>query len=143
MRVSILETKEIRSYLPLPVYLSRVPAGFPSPADDYLEDGLDLNEYLVKHPSATFIARAEGKSMVNAGILEGSLLIVDRSITPRDKDIVIAAVNGELTCKILDTKASALWAANLNFAPIPIGEDTDCVIQGVVVHVINRLCTHS
>ncbi|MBN4053560.1 translesion error-prone DNA polymerase V autoproteolytic subunit [Haliea sp. AH-315-K21] len=143
MQVTLLKPREALSYQPLPLYSSSVPAGFPSPADDYIEDSLDLNEYLIKHPSSTFFARASGLSMVNAGIMDNALLVVDRSIDPQHEDIVIAAVDGELTCKILDKQASVLRAANISFAPIPISEETDCIIQGVVTHVINKLCTRS
>ena len=129
------------SSLPLPLYSSRVPAGFPSPADDYLEATLDLNEYLVKRPAATFIARAEGNSMVNVGILDDALLIVDRSLQPQNDDVVIASVNGELTCKLLDLRARVLRAASSEYAPIPVSEDIDCQIFGVVTNVINHLCT--
>jgi DNA polymerase V len=143
MKVKLLTAKETLSYLPLPLYSSRVPAGFPSPADDYLEGTLDLNEYLVKHPSSTFFARASGLSMVNAGIMDEALLVVDRSLDPQHEDIVIAIVNGELTCKILDLKASLLRAANPSYPPIPLTEELDCIIQGVVTHVVNKLCSHS
>lgn len=143
MKVKLLIAKETLSYLPLPLYSSRVPAGFPSPADDYLEGTLDLNEYLVKHPSSTFFARASGLSMVNAGIMDEALLVVDRSLDPQHEDIVIAIVNGELTCKILDLKTSLLRAANPSYPPIPLTEELDCIIQGVVTHVVNKLCSHS
>tara|TARA_B110000483_G_C18018700_1_gene474118 strand:- start:447 stop:878 length:432 start_codon:yes stop_codon:yes gene_type:complete len=143
MKVALIEAKEALSYQPLPLYSSRVPAGFPSPADDYIENALDLNEYLIKHPSSTFFAKADGLSMVKAGIMDGALMVVDRSITPQHEDIVIAVVDGELTCKILDLNASALRAANSSFASIPINEEIDCLIQGVVTHVVNKLCTRS
>ncbi len=143
MKISLIARKEPTVKVALPVYSARVSAGFPSPADDYIEDWLDLNEHLIKHPSATFFARASGSSMVNAGILDKALLIVDRSLTPQHEDIVIATVNGELTCKILDKKARLLRAANLSYPPIQIHENIECVVVGVVVHVVNTLCTHS
>lgn len=143
MKITLLKMKEPASSLSLPLYSSQVPAGFPSPADDYIEDWLDLNEHLIKHPAATFFARANGSSMVNAGILDKALLIVDRAVNPQDGDIVIAAVNGEHTCKILDLKAKQLRAANRSYDPIPIHEEIDCQIIGVVTHVVNQLCMHS
>jgi DNA polymerase V len=143
MKITLLARKDPAAVLPLPAYGAQVPAGFPSPADDYIEGWLDLNEHLVKHPVATFFARAAGTSMQGVGIFDKALLIVDRALTAQNDDIVIASVNGELTCKILDTKAQALRAANPGYAPIPINEGTDCVILGVVTHVVNRLCTHS
>jgi DNA polymerase V len=89
-------------------YNSNVPAGFPSPADDYIEDSLDLNEHLIHHPAATFFVHASGNSMVNAGILDGDLLIVDRSLSPQDGDIVIAVLFGELMVKRIRTRLGQL-----------------------------------
>ena len=87
-----------------PIFLDSVSAGFPSPATDYMENKLDLNEYLIKHPAATFIVKAKGPSMTDAGILSGDLLIVDRSITPKSNNIVIASIFGDLTVKKLQKK---------------------------------------
>lgn len=137
MKITRLEKSETPSYLPL--FISRVPAGFPSPADDYIEADLDLNEYLVKHPSATFLARASGDSMTRAGILNGALLVVDKSLTPKDGSIVIAAINGELTCKILDITHRMLRAANPSYPSIALDDEMDLLIEGVVVHAINPL----
>lgn len=125
--------------LKLPFFSASVAAGFPSPADDYIEAGLDLNEYLVKHPSSTFLARASGDSMTRAGILDGALLVVDKSLTPKNGSVVIAAVNGELTCKILDVEHRLLRAANPSYPSISLGDDTDLLIEGVVVHAINPM----
>ena len=120
----------------LPLYSSRVPAGFPSPADDYIEAKLDLNQHLIKRPSATFFARADGDSMRGRGIFSGDLLIVDRSVKPLHGHIVIASIHGELTCKLLDTRARCLVAANRNYPPIPITEDCGFYIEGVVTSSI-------
>ena len=120
----------------LPVYASRVSAGFPSPADDYIEAGLDLNEYLVKKPSATFIARAQGDSMLQYGIFNADLLIVDRSIEPEQDHVVIAALDGELVCKLLDKRHRLLRSGNAKYPPIAVTEDIDLVIEGVVTHSI-------
>ena len=128
-----------RDPLILPFFSAHVPAGFPSPADDYIEAGLDLNEYLVKHPGATFLARASGDSMTQAGILDGALLVVDKSVEPKNGHIVIAAINGELTCKILDIKHRMLRAANPSYPSIPLGDEMDLLIEGVVVHAINPM----
>ena len=87
-----------------PVFLDSVSAGFPSPATDYMENKLDLNEYLIKRPAATFIVKAKGLSMTDAGILSGDLLIVDRSIVPKNNNIVIASIFGDLTVKKLHKK---------------------------------------
>ena len=120
------------SIVELPLYSSRVSAGFPSPADDYLEAKLDLNQHLIKRPSATFFCRAEGDSMRGRGIFSGDLLIVDRSVNPLHGHIVIASMHGELTCKILDTQQRCLVAANRNYAPMPISDDCGFYIEGVV-----------
>ena len=141
MKVTPVSRQEAAFRLHLPLFASSVPAGFPSPADDYIETGLDLNQYLIKHPSATFFARASGDSMTGAGIRDGALLIVDKALAPRDGHVVIAAINGELTCKLLDMKNKLLRAANPAFKPIPINAETDLVIEGVVVHAINSLCS--
>lgn len=125
------------------LYGVSVAAGFPSPADDYIEGSLDLNEHLIKSPSATFFAKASGTSMIGAGIMDGAILVVDRSVTPVQGDIVIAAIDGELTCKYLDIRGRALSSANPEFVPIPITEESGVQVMGVVMHVINRLCTHS
>ena len=127
--------------LPLPLFIHSVPAGFPSPADDYLERSLDLNTYLVKHPAATYLARARGNSMEGCGIYDGDLLIVDRSLEPRHRQIIIAVLDGQLTCKILDKHNQRLISANEHYAPIAIGEFSDLLIEGVVVHSIRHHIT--
>lgn len=138
MKITLAKPAELPTSLRLPVYASKVPAGFPSPADDYIQDHLDLNEYLVKRPASTFFAWASGRSMINAGILDGALLVVDRSLQAEQDDIVIVAVDGELTCKLIDIKSRCLRAANLDYKPIPIGEET-VTVWGVVVHCVNRM----
>ncbi len=137
----ILVPHEALTFLKLPFFSASVAAGFPSPADDYIEAGLDLNEYLVKHPSSTFLARASGDSMTRAGILDGALLVVDKSLTPKNGSVVIAAINGELTCKILDIEHRLLRAANPSYPSIALGDDTDLLIEGVVVHAINPMAS--
>ena len=141
MKITVLEKTDYPSHLPLPVFSSHVPAGFPSPADDYIEASLDLNEHLVKHPDATFFARASGDSMITAGIQDGALLIVDKAVTPKQGDVVIASVNGELTCKILDIRRQQLRAANPLYQPVTITEELDMLIEGVVLHAINPMCS--
>lgn len=122
----------------LPLYACRVAAGFPSPADDYVEGVLDLNKYLIRKPSATFFARAEGDSMTGAGIFSGDLLIVDRAAKPVHHSIVVAALNGELACKILDIHRRQLLSANRDYPPIPITPGSDFAIEGVVLHSIRH-----
>ncbi|HPB32348.1 MAG TPA: translesion error-prone DNA polymerase V autoproteolytic subunit [Candidatus Sumerlaeota bacterium] len=126
----------------LPLFLANVPAGFPSPADDYVDRKLDLNEHLVRHPAATFFVRVEGESMTGAGIHSGDILIVDRALEPADRKIVIAVVNGELTVKRIRMINGALYLAaeNPRYEPIRInGEDEDFKIWGVVIWVLHEV----
>lgn len=127
--------------LRLPLFSCSVAAGFASPADDHLEAELNLNEYLIAHPSETFFVRAKGDSMQQAGIFDKDLLIVDRSLTPKDNDIVIAAVAGQLTVKRLVVKRGEPWLypANPNYKPIPIKEGSELHVWGIVVHAIHRI----
>lgn len=124
----------------LPVFSSKIQAGFPSPADDYIEGYLDLNSKFIPRPSSTFVVQATGESMVEAGIFSGDWLLVDRSIEPSDGRIVIAAVNGELTVKRLSKKADRvqLLPANAQFNPIDITEDCEMTIWGVVTLVLHE-----
>ncbi len=140
MKITHVEKRELPSYLPLPLFSTRVAAGFPSPADDYIESRLDLNEYLIHSPSSSYFVRACGDSMTEYGIQDGALLIVDRAVTPRQGHIVIAAINGELTCKLLDIANQQLLAGNSAYPPISINEESDLSIEGVVLHAINSLC---
>ncbi len=127
----------MKSYI-LPLFIHSVPAGFPSPADDYLDRSLDLNDYLIRHPAASYLARARGDSMEGCGIFDGDLLIVDRSLEAQHGQIIIAALDGQLTCKILDKKKRCLLSANKNYAPIPIDEFSELITEGVVVHSIRH-----
>jgi len=122
-----------------PLYGSKIAAGFPSAADDYIEARLDLNEYLVGHKEATFFLRVKGDSMTGANIHDGNLLIVDRSIEPKHNDIVVAVVNGELTVKHLYKHRGVvkLLAANDAYPEIVIKSETDLVIWGAVKHVVH------
>jgi len=132
-------TTDVHSY-ELPLYISRVRAGFPSPADDYIEMHLDLNTHLIKHPAATFFVIASGDSMTNAGIRSGDMLIVDKSIEVVHGKIVIAAIDGELTVKRLSRHNGRvqLLPENDKYTPIDITDQQDLVIWGVVTHVIHQ-----
>ncbi|HTB99717.1 MAG TPA: translesion error-prone DNA polymerase V autoproteolytic subunit [Ferruginibacter sp.] len=125
----------------LPLYLSRIKAGFPSPAEDYLDKKLDLNEYLIKHPASTFFVKVKGDSMTGAGINSGDILIVDRSLEPKDKCIVVAVVNGEFTVKRVSKKVSrvSLLAENPKYPAIEINESMDFEVWGVVTNVIHQV----
>lgn len=122
----------------LPLFASTVAAGFPSPADDYIEKSLDLNDYLVKKPAATYFARAQGNSMQQLGIFDQDLLIVDRSLTPQHGQVVVVALDGELVCKVLDLHRRRLLSANPAYPPIAIREDMDTLIEGVVIHSVRH-----
>ncbi|MFT6387950.1 MAG: DNA polymerase V [Cellvibrionaceae bacterium] len=118
-------------------YISRLSCGFPSPADDYLASPLTLSELLVDCPNSTYFVKASGTSMINRGILDGAILTVDRSKPYENGATVVAAIDGELTCKILDKKNRRLLSANPDFPSILIEEDMDVVLQGVVTWAIN------
>ncbi len=123
------------------LFAERVAAGFPSPADDYLEGQLDLNKHLIRHPAATFFVRVTGDSMIDAGIHSGDMLIVDRSLEPGDKKVVIAVVNGELTVKRLCRQKDRLMLMpeNDKYEPIFIENEMDLEIWGVVTSAIHML----
>ena len=124
----------------LPLAAHRVPAGFPSPATDYLEDGLDLNAYLVQHPAATFLFSVQGHSMQGAGILDGDKVVVDRAVDARHGHIVVATVDGEFTLKRLYQRHNRveLHPENPAFPPIRFTGSTQLQIWGVVVGVVRR-----
>lgn len=124
-----------------PLFMVPVTAGFPSPADDYIEGKLDLNRHLIKHPAATFFVRVVGDSMIDAGIHPGDILIVDRSLEPADKKVVIAVIEGELTVKrIRRLKGKILlMPENENYKPLQINAEMNFEIWGVVTSVIHPL----
>ena len=125
----------------IPLYASKVQAGFPSPADDYVEGKLDLNEHVIKHPSATFFVRATGDSMLKAGIHPNDILVVDRSLTPSNNKIVIAVLDGNLTVKRLRQLGQKvfLYPENDKFSPIDITQSESVTIWGVVTTVIHSV----
>ena len=114
------------------LFNSTVSAGFPSPADDYIEESLSLDELLIKHPSATYMVKAQGNSMIGAGIYDGDVLIIDRALTAVTGDIVIASIDGEFTCKYLDLEAKELRPANPRYSVIKIQDDIELLVEGVV-----------
>jgi len=124
-----------------PIFIATVPAGFPSPAADYEEGKLDLNRHLIRNPAATFFVRVTGDSMLKAGIHSGDLLVVDRSIEPRDKSVVIAIVNGELTVKRIRIRRNkvTLVAENDAYRSQEIDDKMEFEVWGVVTNVIHAL----
>ncbi len=125
----------------LPLFVSNVKAGFPSPAEDYIEKQLDLNELLIKHPAATFFVKVEGDSMINAGIMPGSILVIDRAVPPANNKIVLAVINGEFTVKRFKRNGNIiiLEPENPKYQEFPITPETDFQVWGVVIHVITPL----
>lgn len=140
-KVQTVHTPDLLTEQLQALFEARVSAGFPSPAADYEEDKLDLNKYLIKHPAATFFVRVIGDSMVGAGIYCGDLLVIDRSLEPRDKSVVIAVVNGELTVKRIRIrkKKITLEPENENYSAQQINEDVEFEVWGVVTNVIHKL----
>ena len=121
-------------------HITSVNAGFPSPAEDHLDVSLDLNEYLIKHPSATFYIYAKGDSMIEDGIYSGDIMIVDRSLSPKSKDIIIAVIDGDFTVKCFYIKIVKIYLmpSNKNYKSISITNDMDFQIWGVVTHTIHH-----
>ena len=130
-----------RSRLTLPLAGERIAAGFPSPADDYVEVGIDLNEQLIHHPTSTFFLKVSGDSMLGAGIHDGDLLIVDRSLEPRPGRVVVAVLDGAFTLKRLVRHQGRLRleAANSAYPPLELHRCGDVQIWGVAIHVIHPL----
>ncbi len=132
-----LKTKLVTA---IPLVSSLLPAGFPSPAEDFMEEGIDLNTILVKRPAATFFIRVQGNSMEGANIYSGDVLVVDRSIEPKDRDIIVAALGGEFTVKRLRIQGGEgyLQADHPNYPATPLSEASDFQVWGVVTYVIHK-----
>ena len=127
--------------VPLPFFAAGIPCGFPSPADDYLETNIDLNDLLITNAPSTFLIYATGESMINAGIMDGDILVVDRSLKPKNKDIIVALINGDFLVKRLYLKDEKVWlcSENKNFPKIEVSKDSIFQIWGVVTNAIHRL----
>ncbi|MGF1733706.1 S24 family peptidase [Photobacterium kasasachensis] len=120
----------------IPICASAGITGFESPAADYLQLPLSLDELLVEHPSATFIGRAQGRSMEGVGIFDGDILIVDRHVQVADHDVIVANYNGEFVCKLIDTRRRLLLSAAAGFRSLAVGCDDQFSVEGVVVRSI-------
>lgn len=129
--------------LELPFADCGIPAGFPSPAQDYIREGIDLNREIVRHRETTFYARICGESMRDAGIFDGDLIVIDRSIEARDGDFIVACIDGEFTVKKyrIDRRRRCAWLvpANPDFSPVKVTADNDFIIWGVVTYTIKKL----
>ncbi|HHR5876763.1 TPA: translesion error-prone DNA polymerase V autoproteolytic subunit [Providencia alcalifaciens] len=133
-----LKPIDSESILSIPLFLDRVAAGFPSPAADYMEERINLNSTLIKHPDSTYMLRVEGNSMIDANINDGDVVIVDSALVAKDGDIVIASVDGEFTVKRLKSYPPMLIPMNPDFQPIHIGDTQDLQIFGVVTFIIHK-----
>ncbi|MBS0604600.1 MAG: translesion error-prone DNA polymerase V autoproteolytic subunit [Verrucomicrobia bacterium] len=138
--ISEIFKAEAATPLPLPIFLVSVQAGFPSPAEDYLDKTLDLNELLISHPAATFFVRVAGDSMKGAGIFSGDILVVDRSIEAADNKIIVAIVGGEFTVKRLKLRDGriCLIPENPAYPILEMKEGSDFQVWGVVTYVIHK-----
>ena len=146
IRVPVSKVDQIMNFIlastfKLPLYGTKVSAGFPSPADDFLESALDLNEHLIKRPSSTFLVRVAGDSMINAGIYPNDILVVDRSLDPIHGKIVVAVVNTELTVKRLYKSGQKikLLSENKKYSPIIVNQEDELIIWGVVTNVLHAV----
>ena len=146
MSISMSEIKlikgEFKEKLDL-LFAPGVKAGFPSPAEDYLHESLDFNRDLIRHPEATFYGRVAGDSMQDAGICEGDIAVIDRSVEPQDGDVIVGYINGEFTIKFLDLTHRKdgyieLRPANKKYSPIRIDENDSFEVWGVVVWTIKN-----
>ncbi len=132
---------ETTSKLDLPFVGNGISAGFPSPADDFLDLSIDLNKELIQNPSATFYGRVKGDSMVDAGLSDGDLLIIDKSLEPTDSKIAVCFIDGEFTVKRIKIERDIIWliAENKNYKPIKVTSENDFIIWGIVTTVIKSV----
>ena len=141
--MSTLEIKTIAevSDLSLQLFESRIQAGFPSPAQGAFADSVDLNHELINNPAATFCARVIGDSMIDSGINEGDMLIIDRSLEPHDGDIAVCFIDGDFTVKriIINNDELSLVPANRKYPVIKVPKESNFIIWGVVSHIIKKL----
>jgi DNA polymerase V len=140
IKVVSIQTPDLKSSFPIPAFLSPVQAGFPSPADDYIEKKLDLNELVIQKPAATFFVRVEGESMQDANIFSGDVLVVDRSLEAKSGDVVVAVLNGEFTVKRLVVQGQKVWLQpeNPRFAKMAVDGGSDFQVWGVVTYIIHK-----
>lgn len=131
-------TPDFSTELELPYVDVGISAGFPSPADDFIELTIDLNRELIKHKDSTFFAKVKGDSMKNAGIFDGDLLIIDRSLEPQDGKIAICQIDGDFTVKRIKKENDVVWliAENEDYKPIKVTEENELMIWGIVIHSI-------
>ena len=131
-------TPDFSTELELPYVDVGISAGFPSPADDFIELTIDLNRELIKHKDSTFFAKVKGNSMKNAGIFDGDLLIIDKSLEPQDGKIAICQIDGDFTVKRIKKENDVVWliAESEDYKPIKVTEENELMIWGIVIHSI-------
>ncbi|OYX22955.1 MAG: peptidase S24 [Flavobacteriales bacterium 32-35-8] len=143
--INLYTTKNIQFFTPdystsleLPFVVNGISAGFPSPADDFLDINIDLNKHLIKNPSTTFYGKVKGNSMIDAGIHDGDLLIIDKSLEPKNNKIAICFIDGEFTVKRIKIEKDIIWliAENKDYQPIKVTKDNEFLIWGIVINVI-------
>jgi len=141
LTVTEIRPATVEKHVCRPLFACPCPAGFPSPASDYIERGLDLNEHLIQHPAATFFVRAIGDSMTGAGIHSGDILVVDKSLEAKDGCVVVAIVDGEMTVKRLRRRDGvvSLVAEHPNYPSLFPSAESDFTVWGVVVHSIHKV----
>jgi DNA polymerase V len=125
----------------LPFVAGGIKAGFPSPAADFEEDKISLDQMVVKHKEATFYARVKGNSMTEAGINDGDILVIDRSLEPRNNKVAVCYIDGEFTVKRIQKDKDCVWLMpeNSSFPPIKVTEENELIIWGMVTHVLKTL----
>lgn len=128
------------SVLDIPIVSTKIPAGFPSPASDFEENSLDLNTFLIKHKTSTFFAKVSGDSMKDAGIHDGDLLVVDRSLEATNRDIAVCYLNGEYTVKRLIFENDVVWLMpeNDRYEAIKVDSENELIIWGIVISVVKK-----
>ena len=133
-------TPDFTTLLELPLAGTAIAAGFPSPAEEYVEIALDLNKELIKHPASTFYARVKGDSMVDAGIQDGDLLVIDKALEPKEGTVAVCYLDGEFTVKRLSVQEEGVYLmpANAEFKPIRITEENNFLVWGLVAYVIHK-----
>ncbi|WP_339611018.1 translesion error-prone DNA polymerase V autoproteolytic subunit [uncultured Planktosalinus sp.] len=131
----------VTSEVEIPLVFSKVSAGFPSPADDFLDLNIDLNKHLVKNQYTTFLVKVSGNSMQDVGISDGDILIVDKSLDPTNNKIAVCYIDGEFTVKRIKVEKDCVWlvAENPDYKPIKVTDENELIIWGIVINVIKYL----
>lgn len=131
---------DLKTQLALPIADQGIKAGFPSPAQDFMDLAIDLNKELIKHPASTFYGRVKGDSMIDAGIYDGDILIIDKSLEPKDGDMAVCFIDGDFTIKHIKIEKKVIWLipANEQYESIKVTEDNDFLIWGIVTYSIKK-----